>query len=333
MNLAATQSFDHPLAELTQANAPARQLGVGCDQPEDIALLRVAVPAQQKIRAAEVKKGQGMRLGDLSQVHQPAQFLGSWRNGYRENLVAGVGGCEQMAHRADAADACCDGGHFCEGSALTEFFKTAVFRDVEAGSLDLASFIQMNRNLGVPLDSGHGIDLNHTRRTHAGLSSTKTDLIRVQRSRRLISQQRLQNRADPLSGRRAARQEDLHAYQLVDGQHAVHQFRNHARGMGQLCTAIRQVEVAAPQDWIGSLQHVAHPWDVGGDGAIAKAHQGASVLAHLSEERQVVGVGHASLHQSDINGFRVALLIGTHGAVDDLRLIGEVDQPFVEIEE
>lgn len=65
-----------------------------------------------------------------------------------------------MADWADSADASCDRRHLREGPPLAEFFKAAVFRHVEAGDLYSTSPIEMDRDLGVSLDPGHGIDLN-----------------------------------------------------------------------------------------------------------------------------------------------------------------------------
>ena len=158
VDLATPKSLDHPLAELAQADAGAGQVRVGGDQAEHIALGRVAVPAQQEIGAAEMKEGEGVALGDLGQVHQPPQLLGRRRDRHRQDLVAGLGRGQQMAHGADAADPRRDRRHLGEGPPLAEFLEAAVFSHVEAGKLHGAAGIQLDRDLGVTLDAGHRID-------------------------------------------------------------------------------------------------------------------------------------------------------------------------------
>ena len=106
MDLLAAQRFDDLLAELPQADAAAGQLGLGRDQAEDVALRRVAVPAEQQVGGAEVEEAQGVRLDDLAEVHQAAQLLGGRAECVdRQDAVAGLGRGDQVADRADAADA------------------------------------------------------------------------------------------------------------------------------------------------------------------------------------------------------------------------------------
>jgi hypothetical protein len=75
-----------------------------------------------------------------------------------QDPVAGGGGRQQMTHRADAADARCDARHLGERSAFAEFLEAPILRHVEAGRVHGSSRIQVDRDLGVALDTGHWID-------------------------------------------------------------------------------------------------------------------------------------------------------------------------------
>jgi hypothetical protein len=55
--------------------------------------------------------------------------------GAPNHLVAGFGCRQVMAHRADAADARGDVGHFEDHAAFAEFLKTAEFIDMQIGMI------------------------------------------------------------------------------------------------------------------------------------------------------------------------------------------------------
>ena len=158
MDLAARQQLNDLLAKLAQADAGAGQLGIGRHQAKHIALGRIALPAQQEIGAAEVEKREGMALADLGQIEQPPQLAGRrWRL-HPQQLVAGFRRGQQVAHRADAADAGGDARHLRERAPLTEGLEAAILHHVEAGSSDLAGVIEVQGDLGVALDAGHRVD-------------------------------------------------------------------------------------------------------------------------------------------------------------------------------
>ena len=112
MDFLAAEDLDDFLAELAEADAGAGEVGVGGDEAEDVALGRRGVPAEEEVRRAEVEEAQGMALDDLAEVHQPAQLVGGGRDVDGHDGVAGLGGGEQVADGADAADARGDAGHF-----------------------------------------------------------------------------------------------------------------------------------------------------------------------------------------------------------------------------
>ena len=80
MDFLATQKLDDLLAELPQANAPTRQVGVGGDQAEDVPRGRIAIHAQEQVGPAQVEERQRVGLDDLTQVHEPAELDRGRRN-------------------------------------------------------------------------------------------------------------------------------------------------------------------------------------------------------------------------------------------------------------
>ncbi len=167
------QDADRLLAELAQADAVAGDVRMFLDQAGNIAQRRVAVHAEQEVRAAEVEEAQGVTLDDLAPVHQPAQLCRGGRNVDAEDGVTCLGRRQQVADRADAANAGGDAGHFPEGAAFAELLEAAKFGDVEAGVLDLAAVVQHDRDLGMALNSGYGIDYNRLRHRRLHLSGVK----------------------------------------------------------------------------------------------------------------------------------------------------------------
>ena len=65
-------------------------------------------------------------------------FSGRGRNAHAQDGVAGFGRGQQVADRADAADARGDAGHFPEAAAFAELLEAAEFGHVEAGVGHLA---------------------------------------------------------------------------------------------------------------------------------------------------------------------------------------------------
>jgi hypothetical protein len=63
-----------------------------------------------------------------------------------------------MADRTNAADACRDAGHFCVRAALAKLLEAAELDDVELGVRDIAGVVQKDADLGVALDTGHGVN-------------------------------------------------------------------------------------------------------------------------------------------------------------------------------
>ncbi len=138
----------------------AGQIGVGRDQAEHVPRRRVAVEAEQQVRPAQVEEAQGVGLDDLGQVHQAAQLVGGRGDVHRQDAVARLGRGQQVADRADPADARRDRRHLPEGPALAEALEAAELGHVEAGVAHLARVVQVDAYLRVALDAGDRVDHN-----------------------------------------------------------------------------------------------------------------------------------------------------------------------------
>ena len=158
MDALATQALDDLLAKLAQADAVARQLGILLRHSKDVAVRGIGVHAEQQVRRGKMEEAQRVRLHDLRQSEDAAQFVGRRRNSDRQQRVAGLGGRDQMADRADAADARHQRRHLVKRTALAELLEAAELGDVEARVLDPPVFVQMQRDLGMAFDAGNRID-------------------------------------------------------------------------------------------------------------------------------------------------------------------------------
>src|SRR5579864_4682741 len=99
-----------------------------------------------------------MRLHDLGQPENPAQFVGGRRDLHRQQRVTGFRGSDQMAHREDSANARHERWHLGKRPAFAEFFEAAELRDVKLRVVHLALLVQVQRDFRVALDAGHRVD-------------------------------------------------------------------------------------------------------------------------------------------------------------------------------
>ena len=171
MNLLPAEHLDDFLAELAEPDAGAGQVGVGGNQPEHIALGWRRVPAEQEIGRAQVKEAQGMALDDLPEVHQAAELVGGGGDVDRHDGVARLGGGQQMADGADAANPWGDAGHLAVGATLTELLEPAELDYVKLGVGHVAGVVHEDADLGVALDTGHGVNDNALSHNHPNLMS------------------------------------------------------------------------------------------------------------------------------------------------------------------
>ena len=75
-----------------------------------------------------------------------------------DDLVERLAGREVVADRADAAEALHHDRHFPVGPALDELLERAELDDVQARLLDVAVFVEQQRDLAVALDARQRFD-------------------------------------------------------------------------------------------------------------------------------------------------------------------------------
>ena len=158
MNFLAAENLNNLLTKLAQANSGAGQVRVGSDHAENVSLRLRRVPAEQEIRRTQVEETQRVALDDLAEIHQPSQLVGSGRDVDGHDGVASLGRSKQVAHRADAANARCDAGHFGVGPALAEFLEAAKLDDMKLGVGHIAGVVHEDADLGVAFDAGYGVN-------------------------------------------------------------------------------------------------------------------------------------------------------------------------------
>ena len=158
VDASARQTFDHLLAESAQADAVAGELRVRGGDTEEIACCRRVVHAQQQVRGAEVEPAQRVALDELAEVEDAPQVGRGLGNAHRQQLVAGLGRGQDVAHRADAADARGQRRHLEVRPADHELLESADLGHLEPGLRDPASLVEQQGDAGVALDTGDGFD-------------------------------------------------------------------------------------------------------------------------------------------------------------------------------
>ena len=102
---------------------------------------------------------QRMRLHQLPVVQEPAELLG----GRRQRAIAGddihrLGRREQVANRADAAEALHGDRNFPIRPALGEDLEAAKLDNMQPDLMDPVLPVEEDRHPAVALDPGHGFD-------------------------------------------------------------------------------------------------------------------------------------------------------------------------------
>ena len=154
----AAETFDDLLAEAAQRDPVPGQLRMGRHHAEQVPAGGVGVEAEQQVRGGEVEEAQCVRLHDLGEVHHPPQVGAGRRGLHGEDLVARLGGGDQVADRADAADPGHDRGHLVHRPALHDPLEPAELGDVEVRVGDLSGVVELDGDLRMALDPGHRVD-------------------------------------------------------------------------------------------------------------------------------------------------------------------------------
>ena len=131
MDALAGQSLDHLLAEPAQRDAVPGELRMILDHADQVAPRRIGVEAEQQVGRRQMEEAQRVGLDDLPAMHDFAQLRRRWRDAHAHDGFARLGRGEQMADRADAADARGDRRHLIERPSLAELFEPAKLGDVE----------------------------------------------------------------------------------------------------------------------------------------------------------------------------------------------------------
>ena len=158
MNPLSAQCFQHPLAKLPQLDAVTRHGRMLAHDSQNVALFRIGVHAQQKVRRGKVEEAERVGLNDLRQVHDAAQHFRRLRNTHGHDVIAGLARSQQVAGRADAADARHQCRHLGEWASFAKFFKATHLGHMEACLLHLSLLIQLQCDPGMAFNAGYGID-------------------------------------------------------------------------------------------------------------------------------------------------------------------------------
>ena len=97
---------------------PRASSGSAAIRPKMFRLAGSAVHAQQQVGRAQVEEAQRVRLDDLARFISRRSFSAAGGIVDGQDLVAGLGRGQQVADRADAADARGDAGHLARTAGL-----------------------------------------------------------------------------------------------------------------------------------------------------------------------------------------------------------------------
>ncbi len=160
MNPTAGDPFDDVLSEGPQADGLQGQVGIGLDQTDHIPDGRVGIKSQEQIRSGQFKEMHGVGLNELPHMHQFPQELGRPGRNRPDDLIAGHGRGQVMAHRADTADSGSNLGHLEKGPSLGKFLKSPPFVYMKIRPVHFPLVVQMNGHFGVALNAGHRFNRN-----------------------------------------------------------------------------------------------------------------------------------------------------------------------------
>src|SRR5262245_58331425 len=99
-----------------------------------------------------------MRLYDLRQIHESAQFDRSGRYRDRKDTVPGFCRCQKMTDRTNATDPRAQACHLSKWSPFAKAFKAAKLRDVKSRISHLVAVVQKYSDLSVPFDPRDWVD-------------------------------------------------------------------------------------------------------------------------------------------------------------------------------
>ena len=221
MDALAAEDLDDALAELAQADAAPREVVIDLGEPEQVALCGIGVHAEQQVRRRQVEEAERVALQCLGIVHEAALALRGGRDAHAEDRVPGLGAREHVAHRADAADARHQARHLVERPAFAELLEAAELRLRGTGRVRTSpAVVEVDGDLGVALDPGHGIDEDSI-----GHCAIRTSVRRCPARRARPSSRATRKCVDLVGRRRTALQVVIHLHHLVHRPHPLEQAR------------------------------------------------------------------------------------------------------------
>ena len=128
--------------------------GLARSDPEDVALARDRRPCRAADRATERWKKLSACDCTIWARFMMRRRRAGRRGSHRQDRVAGLGGGDQVADRADAADARHERRHLVRTAGPRRIFEAAELRHVELGVFDLARFVQVDGDLASGLRCG-----------------------------------------------------------------------------------------------------------------------------------------------------------------------------------
>ena len=150
---------DHFLPELARHDAALGEIGESRGDSDNVALGDLALEAEQQVRRGEMKEVQRVRLHDLAVVQQAAELLRRRRERPEaRNEVHRLGGGDEVADRADAAESLHRDRNFPIGPAADEDLEAAKLNDVQPDLMDAILLVEQDRHLAVAFDPGDGFD-------------------------------------------------------------------------------------------------------------------------------------------------------------------------------
>ena len=154
----------HHLVDLLPDGAqPERhpgQLGVGLHDADDVAPGGVGVNPQSQVGTLQHEDGEAVRVDDVPQVHEFPQQQGGRGRGDPRGPVQRVAGGDVVRGRADPADARRDVRQAVGLHADQYLLEAAQLVHHQPGVFQRSGIVQVDEDLGVPLDPGHRVDLD-----------------------------------------------------------------------------------------------------------------------------------------------------------------------------
>ena len=136
--------------------------------PDDVALLRRRLRADDEVRAAQDVDVQRVVLQHEGVIDQFADLAGGGRRLDLVEVVERLGRGHVMRRGAHAADAAGDLRHLLGRSAVAEDLEAAQLRDLQIRVLHVALVVEEDVNLAVPFEAGDGVNRHVAARSGGG---------------------------------------------------------------------------------------------------------------------------------------------------------------------